>query len=143
MRYFKQSFVKANNWRKSTGAGLLDDEEVTSIKDKITTNRSEVNTQKKTTPGRIRFENNLRRNKQTSAIQELNDIERKREEFQNRKLQLEVEKFEFHKELELKKLRMKEDKMNMRFRLKEEKLKQKEKLAIYELDLKYGKANDS
>ncbi|XP_037933943.1 uncharacterized protein LOC119672194 [Teleopsis dalmanni] len=35
MRYFKQSFVKANNWRKSTGAGLLDDEEVTSIKDKV------------------------------------------------------------------------------------------------------------
>ncbi|XP_037934333.1 uncharacterized protein LOC119668776 [Teleopsis dalmanni] len=108
-----------------------------------TTNRSEVNTQKKTTPGRIRFENNLRRNKQTSAIQELSDIERKQEEFQNRKLQLEVEKFEFRKELELKKLRMKEDKMNMRFRLKEEKLKQKERLAIYELDLKYGKTNDS
>ncbi|XP_049302091.1 uncharacterized protein LOC125775479 [Bactrocera dorsalis] len=198
VRYWKQMYNKAEEWRKSTGAGIDVGDDVSSIKAKIsqmcpnyerfsvlfgskseancvvetynpevsqycsdfadlvevveipassqssaepsgslndnaeqTTVGAEVATDFPTTPS---FLEKVKKRAPKNILSELKDIQKKREQFFEQRIEIEKEKLN----LEKLKLELDREKINKDFEIKKLELEQKERLAMIELKCKYN-----
>ncbi|XP_037929445.1 uncharacterized protein LOC119663929, partial [Teleopsis dalmanni] len=166
VRHLKSTLQKADAWINSTGAGVEDDDNTITVKDKVvkicphyeqlvdifspskeiefvvmdTSNALDctldaidleedsviLDGELSASSETISFENKVKRTARPTCIDKLKDMESDRVKFRKEQLILEIEKFEWTKEMEKQKLELERQKVENEFKLKKLELEQKE-----------------